>query len=253
MYLTLQEYFITTLPAILQVVIAVVIFRRGLYRTFSLFAIYTVFQLITFPILMFELAMHVSTLHYAYTFYPVEVLSIGLALGVIYEVFKVVLEPYDAFRRVWRWFFFVAGIALFTIAVFWVLYGAGPQADRLTQSMNLLQTTLRFIQAGLLILLFVVSGSMGLTWRSYSFGLALGYGLFSIVELVLWAIRIEFGDGFWKPQSILSGLAYNLMVIIWACYILQPQRIAQPVRVIPYNDIAKWNEKLEELLKRKAA
>ncbi len=97
---------------------------------------------------MFELAMHVSTLHYAYTFYPVEVLSIGLALGVIYEVFKVVLEPYDAFRRVWRWFFFVAGIALFTIAVFWVLYGAGPQADRLTQSMNLLQTTLRFIQAG---------------------------------------------------------------------------------------------------------
>ena len=116
MYLTLQEYFITTLPAILQVIIAVVIFRRRLYRTFSLFAIYTVFQLITFPILMFALAIHVSTLHYAYTFYPVEVLSIGLALGVIYEVFKVVLEPYDAFRRVWRWFFFVAGIALFAIA-----------------------------------------------------------------------------------------------------------------------------------------
>src|SRR5579871_2190499 len=124
MYLTLQEYVITTLPAILQVVIAVVIFRQKLYGTFPLFATYTLFQLTTFPILMFELAMHVSSLHYAYTFYPVEVLSIGLALGVIYEVFKVVLEPYDAFRRVWRWFFFVAGIALFTIAVFWVLYGA---------------------------------------------------------------------------------------------------------------------------------
>ena len=253
MYLTLQEYVITTLPAILQVVIAVVIFRQKLYGTFPLFATYTLFQLTTFPILMFELAMHVSSLHYAYTFYPVEVLSIGLALGVIYEVFKVVLEPYDAFRRVWRILFASASVVLIIISLVWLLYGAGPQADRLTQSMNLLETTLRFIQAGLLILLFVVSGSMGLSWRSYSFGLALGYGLFSIVELVLWAIRIKFGDGFWKPQSILSGLAYNLMVIIWACYIFQPQRVAQPVRVIPHNDIEKWNEKLEELLKPKTA
>ena len=33
----------------------------------------------------------------------------------------------------------------------------------------------------------------------------------------------------------------------------QPVAVAQPVRVIPYNDIAKWNEKLEELLKPKSA
>ena len=37
------------------------------------------------------------------------------------------------------------------------------------------------------------------------------------------------------------------------CYFFQTEAIAQPVRVIPYNDIAKWNEKLEELLKKKAA
>ena len=84
------------------------------------------FQLITFPILMFELAMHVSSLHYAYTFYPVEVLSIGLALGVIYEVFKVVLEPYEAFRRAG------ADSSLFGIgsshcSSFGFFYGAGPR------------------------------------------------------------------------------------------------------------------------------
>ena len=44
------------------------------------------------------------------------------------------------------------------------------------------------------------------------------------------------------------------LCLIWVrCYILQTSKIAQPVRVIPYNDIAKWNEKLEELLKKKAA
>lgn len=33
----------------------------------------------------------------------------------------------------------------------------------------------------------------------------------------------------------------------------QPVAVAQPIRVIPYNDIAKWNEKLEELLRPKSA
>jgi hypothetical protein len=33
----------------------------------------------------------------------------------------------------------------------------------------------------------------------------------------------------------------------------QPEKLAGRLAVIPYNDIAKWNEKLEELLKRKAA
>ena len=119
--------------------------------------------------------------------------------------------------------------------------------------MNMLERSLTVVQAGLLLLLFVLSSSLGLAWRSYSFGLALGFGTFAIVDLVLWSLRTQFGDQFWKPQSILNGLAYNVMIFIWAFYVLQPKRIAQPIRVIPYNDIAKWNEKLEELLKRKAA
>jgi hypothetical protein len=119
--------------------------------------------------------------------------------------------------------------------------------------MSLLQRSLRFIQVGLLLLLFALSGALGLTWRSYSFGLALGYGTFAIVDLVLWAVRLQYGDEFWKMQSGLGTVAYNMMILIWTWYFLQPQKVALPIRVIPYSDIAKWNEKLEELLKRKAA
>ncbi len=67
------------------------------------------------------------------------------------------------------------------------------------------------------------------------------------------AMRIDMAIRYGTCSLLLSTIAYGIMIIIWICYILQPQRIAQPVRVIPYNDIAKWNEKLEELLKRKAA
>ena len=252
MHLELQDYLFGIVSFVLLLLIAVVVFRRGVFRQFTVFTSYTLFQLIATVVVYAELAHGVSTLHYAYTYYPVAVCGLALGFAVIYEVFKIVLEPYDALRRVWRVLFFCAAAMLFAAAILWVIYGSGPQADRLTQSMNVLQRTLTVIQAGLLLLLFVLSGSLGLSWRSYSFGLALGYGVFAIVELVLWSVRTQYGNQFWKLQSTFNSIAYNLMIAVWAAYLLQPAKILQP-RVIPYNDIAKWNEKLEELLKRKTA
>jgi hypothetical protein len=43
------------------------------------------------------------------------------------------------------------------------------------------------------------------------------------------------------------------MIAVWASYLLQPAKVLQQPRVIPYNDIAKWNEKLEEILRWKSA
>ena len=253
MHISPREYLFGVIPALLQPLIAVVIIRRELFRQFPVYTIYTIYQVVTIPVIYAELALQVSRLHYAYTWYPLQMCSIALAFGVIFELFRFVLEPYDALKRVWRVIFVVAAAVLVTISVLWIVYGSGPQADRLTQTMNLLTRSLRLIQAGLMVLLFALSRSLGLSWRSYSFGLALGYGMYAVVELVLNAMRTQYGNAVWELQYTLSTYAYNLMILIWACYILQPVRIAQPVRVIPYNDIAKWNEKLEELLKRKAA
>ena len=61
--------------------------------------------------------------------------------------------------------------------------------------------SLRVIQVGLLLLLFSLASSLGLTWRSYAFGIAFGYGTYAIVDLVLSAIRVEYGDAVWKLES----------------------------------------------------
>jgi len=253
MHITLAEYVLGIVASGLQCFIGVVLFRRKMFRRFPAFTAYTVAQVVTEVILLGELFSGISSLKYAYTFYPLQFLAIALAFAVIYEIFRMVLEPYDALRRVWRFLFLAGALIFITIGVLWVLYGSGPQSDRLTQSMYLSLRSLRVVQVGLLLLLFTISGSLGLTWRAYSFGLALGYGTYAIVDLVLTAMRLHYGDEVWKLYSVLTSLAYSVTIVIWAVYILQPQELAQPVRVIPYNDIAKWNEKLEELLKRKAA
>ena len=66
-------------------------------------------------------------------------------------------------------------------------------------------------------------------------------------------MRLEYGDAVWKLESYCTTVAYGTSVLIWAWYVMQPERLAGRLAVIPHNDIAKWNEKLEELLKRKAA
>ena len=139
------------------------------------------------------------------------------------------------------------------MAVATVVFGSGAETYRFVQVINLSQLGLRAVQVGLLVLLFATARALGLSWRTYSFGIALGYGTYAIVDLILSAIRVEYGLPVLRMVSLVGPLAYIVAIAIWSSYILQPQTIAQPVRVIPYNDIAKWNEKLEEILKKKAA
>ena len=165
----------------------------------------------------------------------------------------LVLKPYDALRNLGGKLYLYAILGLGLVAVATVVFGSGAETYRFVQVINLSQLGLRAVQVGLLVLLFATARALGLSWRTYSFGIALGYGTYAIVDLILSAIRVAYGLPVLRLVSLLGPLAYIVAIAIWSWYILQPQEIAQPVRVIPYNDIAKWNEKLEELLKRRAA
>ena len=253
MHISLAEYAIGIVGIISKSFISGVLFRQKIFKRFPVFTCYIVFMLFGESVALWELFRKVSTLQYAYTYYFVQFASIGLAFGVIYEIFKTVLEPYDAVRRVWRFLFALTSVILIIISIVWLLYGSGPQVDRLTQTMNVLLRSVRVIQVGLLLLLFSLASSLGLTWRSYSFGIALGYGTYAIVDLVLSAMRLEYGDAVWKLESYCTTIAYGTSVLIWAWYVMQPEKLAGRLAVIPYNDIEKWNEKLEELLKPKSA
>jgi hypothetical protein len=249
----LKQYVIGLLPTIFQLAILIVMVRRKLLTDLRWFFLYTLYQMLVYLIITAEFATKVSDLTYFYTFYVLQCFSIIFALCVIYEVFGSVLTPYEALRHLGARLYLFALLVLGLIAGVMVIFGSGAETYRFVQLINLSQLGLRFIQVGLLMLLFATARALALSWRSYSFGIALGYGTFAIVDLLLSAIRVKYGLPVLRLVSLLGPLAYIVAALIWSWYILQPQRVAQPVRVIPYNDIAKWNEKLEELLKRKAA
>jgi len=217
--------------AFLLTLIATVFWRREGFKAFPWFFGYTVYHilqtLIEEPI---AIAQGYSWT-YVRVFYPLQLVSLAFSFGVIYEVFSAVLEPYQAINRVTKAVFMVATICLGLVALLLVVFGNGPGINRLAYAVFVTLRSLRIVQLGLLLLLFALARSLGLSWRSYSFGIALGYGLYAAVDLVLAAVRTQFGEGIWHLHSLLTTTAFTGMLFVWLFYILQRQAVAQPVRV----------------------
>jgi hypothetical protein len=253
MHVPVIDHVIAVLGTSLLTTIAVVLARKKAYRQFPWFFSYTIYHIAQTVITESIAYRRGYDLTYFWVFFYLQILSLSVSFAVIYEVFSSVMEPYSSLNRLGKWLFLLFVIALGTVAALLVVLGHGPGLNRLAYAIFVSFRSLRIVQLGLILALFMLSRSIGLSWRSYTFGVALGYGIYSAVDLVLAAIRLEYGEGIWHIHSVLSTLAFNGMLITWLWYIRQSKEVAQPVRVIPYNDIAKWNEKLEELLKRKAA
>lgn len=249
----IEDHVIAFGSILLLASIGVLFKRRNAYRLFPWFFAYVIYHILqTLTTEAVDITQGLGWT-YIWTYYSLQVISLALSFAVIYELFSSVMRPYQAFDYVGGRLFLFAALVLALVALLLVVFGSGPGINRLAYAVFVTLRSLRIVQLGLLLLLFVLARSLGLSWRSYSFGIALGYGLYAAVDLVLAAVRTQFGEGIWHLHSLLTTTAFTGMLFVWLFYILQRQAVAQPVRVIPYNDIAKWNEKLEELLKRKAA
>ncbi len=249
----LGEYLVVVVGIILQSVIAVTMVRRKLHRQWPGFFLYMIFHIFQPGLDIIGVIQKWNPLTYYYFFYAVESLSLALSFVVIYEVFSSVMEPYDALRRVGKGLFFGTSAVLLAVGLLFIVFGPATGGARVFKVVFYSERSLRIVQVGLLMLLFVISRSLALSRRSNAFGIAMGYGIYASLQLVMVALTLKYVNLSHQLLSWFSTLNFLLVCVIWLSYVIQRQAVAQPVRVIPYNDIAKWNEKLEELLKRKAA
>ena len=252
MEVSVFEYISAIVFPLLMSVVLIVMTRRKLYLELPCFFAYVAYHICQSAAELALLWLHVSTAVYFYGYYLMQAVSFALSFAVIYEIFASVFRPYQALRVLASRTFLIATATLVIVGLVLLSFGPGDQSYKLVRSIDIVQRSLRVVQLGLLLLLFFLSRSLALNWKSYSFGIALGYGLFASVELVILALKIEYPVAPLRLLSFVNSISYGTAQVIWAWYILQPKRVAQPVRVIPHNDLEKWNEKLEELLKPKA-
>jgi ABC-type nickel/cobalt efflux system permease component RcnA len=105
------------------------------------------------------------------------------------------------------------------------------------------------VQCGLLVFLMCFSRLLGLSWRGIAFGIALGIGVLSSVDIAVFAIRAQGNGEEWtQALNLLTTGSYLICSLIWLGYILAPERKTSAVTNVSGDEVDSWNRELQRWL-----
>jgi len=247
---SLLWHYLWIAPHIFTTVIVWLLIRHRLTREFPFFLAYCICQVIEQPILFaLDHDPRISGSTYWTTYSFMLVLQIALRFCVIYELFSHMFDAYPGLQELGRRLLKWTAVILILLAALFSGLNPGAEGDQLFSAISILNRAVGLIQSGLLVILFLSASSLRLSWRSYTFGIATGLGLYSSVGLVTDAMRVWMGVGVGaNVLDVVVMVAYHCSVVIWIAYLLAPE----PVRVLPAElpetNMTQWNAELQRLL-----
>jgi hypothetical protein len=165
-----------------------------------------------------------STATYFLVYWSGESIAVLLGLGVIYEVIWHLIWPYSVLRRfAFRFFWTVAAVALALGLIMFLSSSQPGQPNALVEIIILVERSVRFLQACLLIVLVLIMSRLGLAWQYHAVGIAAGFGVYSASDLALLELRAHLHLITDETFSFLNSIAYNVAVTIWTWYIVLPR------------------------------
>jgi hypothetical protein len=227
---------------VFQTVIAIAMFRRGQHRAFKFFFAYIITQIMSFAVVF-------STFKFYYpaTFYVSWIsIAVSVALGfmVIHEAFLDVFRPFHTLRDLGTVLFKWAGLVMLLVAGVVSVSTSSSETAAWVQAIMTAQRCVRIIQVGMVLFLLFFARYLGVSRRQHSFGIALGFGTFAIVELALiasWA-----GDHLGNVAlNLVNMSAYNATLLVWLGYTLakSPAREAASTLLRPQ----RWEQSLSDI------
>jgi hypothetical protein len=241
MHLQLVDYVLWLLAPTLQVGVLVAMYRRGLHREFPYFFNYTILQILGDPVLF---ALRGSYALYYWAFWASTVLSALLSFAVLQEIFKTAFRPYEALRDLSVILFRWSALIILLVAGMWALSSIRTdQVDILRNSIFLVDRSIRLMQCGLVFFLLLFSEYLGISRRSFLFGIALGFGLFASVSMLVAASMSHPWVAHLAIMRWVKSATYDLTVVLWMGYtLLAPARSEATLTMVRSKE---WNDALE--------
>jgi hypothetical protein len=234
-------------PHALQIVIAIIMIRRKLFREFPMFLTYTIFQVVLEGTLfILDHIPAVTGYQYWAVYWVGSVISIALRFAVISEIFSQVFSNYPGLKELSHILFRWATVVLLLVAIAVALHAPDDGSVSFLAAAHVLDRAVGLMQSGLLLLLLVFSSYFGLSWRSFTYGIAMGLAIFSCVDLATEAIRTQFVAGY--IFDLVTMATYHCCVMIWLVYLLVPETARRTVKEPPENNLEQWNAELQRLL-----
>jgi hypothetical protein len=225
---------------ILEMGIAGFLLRRGLLKKFKFFFAYIITQIATFAGLFpayYWFGSYSAAFYLSWTF---DAISVALGFLVIHEVFVDVFRLFHTLRDLGTVLFKWAGLVMLLVAgVVSVSTNSAPQMAPWMQAIVTSQRCVRIIQVGMVLFLLFFAHYVGVSRRQHSFGIALGFGSFAVIEVIV--VSSWVGNHVSGPMiSLMNMTAYNISLFLWLGYVavkrpardgalslLQPQRWEQ--------------------------
>ncbi len=237
-------------------VMAAIIWRKA-YRIFPplvyLLAVDAGTVSVTLALLYFRKALHLS-LDSAYTMYfwvnwATTGFDLVLRVMTVYAIFAEAIRPMQGLHKVGKVIFRWVGLASILVALAMV---AGPGVF---SSLQGLATIFSHLQQGvsvltLCLLVFVcfTVRPLGLTFRSHLFGVSLGLGIASTVELVQAAWQVSSAaHSVYSPVYLVSSVGFCFALAVWGVYFGAPEPKRKMILLPTTSPFFFWN-RISEVL-----
>jgi hypothetical protein len=228
------------LQPILQSAVAVVVFRRKLHKDFPAFFAFTVVQIVIFAV-EFPIYRWSTPQAYFNAYWFAAATNVILEFKIIHEVFVDIFRPYPALKDLATALFKWAALIMVLVSVVVISISPGWD-DPLLKTILVVERCVRVIQCGMVIFLLAFCKQLNVSWRRQSFGIAMGFGLFAGVELLITAL-FSGSHIVGHKVDLVNMTAYNLGMLLWLCYSLLNRRQALVPVLVPQ----RWDDALNDL------
>lgn len=228
-------YVLWIAPLAVLTMVAFLMVRRGLRREYPFFFSYAILQVLTVPVELY--VYHYSQQLYFFVYWVFGALSIGVAFGVIHEIFCKVFEPFHTLRDLGNVLFRWAAVILVVVAL--LTAWSAPVHLNYVSGVFTLERSIRVMQCGLVLLMMFCENLVGLTWRNRIFGIAVGFGTLAATDLVAVALVANYGTHVTFAANLLKMSGYFIATLTWATYVSLPEVARQPVKNLAAGE--RWN------------
>jgi hypothetical protein len=233
---------------VIQTILAIVVIARKSWRELPGFSSYVLFVSAA-SLIKYAISPSHSSPTYFYAYWISEAGAIVLGLVVVREIFMKLFAPHLALRKL-ATIIFRVGVILLVAFGSAVLYVQAPGAQGIYKGAMIGEEATRIVEVGLIMFLFLSSGAFGLHWRQNVFGIALGLGICTSVELVGLAVYLRIGSAALPAFSIARLVAFSLSLLVWLGYLLAPERVTARAEVPKRAQLEQWNQAVLELISK---
>jgi hypothetical protein len=208
-----------------------------------MFWTYTLYQILLTATLM--VFFQFGEMEYFLAYWAGAAMSAFLGFAVIYECFSEAMKPYETLRDLGRLLFRWTAIVMVLVGVVFALSTpGGTESTVFVRNILILERAIRIMQCGMLLLLYLFSHHVGITWRNQLFGIVFGFGLYASSNLLMYSLRSRLGEDWNNSASLMNTLCYLLTVGIWAGYMMAPAAERTLVRNAAPLILERWNTEL---------